>query len=131
MQSYSSVMGAVAEAAIFFDEQNQAGNNREAENKDFLKVIGDQRPTASILKRAAERLAEYPTPPVPDCRRSHDNMSLLWAKLKEMGDKLQSDIEELATVHRATLIAVGGHQQLAGAIHGGAQRGSRNPQRRP
>merc|ERR1719213_1150017 len=48
--------------AAIFDAQIQlkkAGENREAENKDFQTVIGDQRATAEILKRAADRLAEF------------------------------------------------------------------------
>merc|ERR1719379_526930 len=52
---------AMLKAAIF-DAQIQlkkAGENREAENKDFQTVIGDQRATAEILKRAADRLAEF------------------------------------------------------------------------
>jgi len=48
--------------AAIFDAQielKKAGENREAENKDFQTVIGDQRATAEILKRAADRLAEF------------------------------------------------------------------------
>merc|ERR1719443_1662983 len=52
---------AMLKAAIFDAqiELKKAGENREAENKDFQTVIGDQRATAEILKRAADRLAEF------------------------------------------------------------------------
>ena len=67
MQTYRTMVDTVAKAAIFFDEQTQAGNNREAENKNFLKVTGYQRARAKIPKREAGRLAElYTTPSVSD-----------------------------------------------------------------
>merc|ERR1719159_1685762 len=48
--------------ADIFDAQidlKAAGTNRELENKDFQTIVGDQRATIEILKRAKDRLAEF------------------------------------------------------------------------
>merc|ERR1719327_1100605 len=48
--------------AEIFDAQIElkaAGTNRELENKDFQTIVGDQRATIEILKRAKDRLAEF------------------------------------------------------------------------
>merc|ERR1719311_285833 len=48
--------------AEIFDAQIElkaAGTNRELENKDFQTIVGDQRVTVEILKRAKDRLAEF------------------------------------------------------------------------
>jgi hypothetical protein len=48
--------------AEIFDAQIElkaAGTNRELENKDFQTIVGDQRATVEILKRAKDRLAEF------------------------------------------------------------------------
>jgi len=48
-----------AELASMLVEQKKASENRVAENKDFQETIMDQRATATILKKALEKLQSF------------------------------------------------------------------------
>jgi len=48
-----------AEIANMLVELKKASENRAAENKDFLMTINDQRATATILKKALEKLQSF------------------------------------------------------------------------